>query len=72
MDVMSIATLSTHMAESNLMRDINVGLMRNAMDHAEQTAQMMADMLSTAAFMQGGVMPPVGFDGTGAMLDIMV
>ena len=66
MDTMGIARLSTQMAESNLMREISVGLMRNAMDHAEQTAEMMADMLQSAN------VPPVGFDGTGMLLDIMV
>ena len=66
MDVMGIARLSTQMAESNLMREISIGVMRNAMEHAEQTAEMMADMLQTAN------VPPVGFDGTGMLLDIMV
>ncbi|MCL2573693.1 MAG: YjfB family protein [Defluviitaleaceae bacterium] len=66
MDTMAIATLSTQMAQQNLMQEISIGVMRNAMDHAEQTAEMMADMLQTAS------VPPVGFDGLGAMLDIMV
>ena len=66
MDTMGIARLSTRMADSNLMREISVSVMRNAMEHAEQTAEMMADMLQTTN------VPPVGFDGTGALLDIMV
>ena len=65
MDVMDIARLSTQMAHTNLMRDIGISVMRNAMDHAEQTADMMADM------MQSTNVPPVGFDGLGAMLDVM-
>jgi hypothetical protein len=66
MDVMDIARLSTQIAHTNLMRDINISVMRNAMDHAEQTAEMMADLL------QSTNVPPVGFDGMGMMLDIMV
>jgi len=66
MDVMGIARLSTQMAESNLMREVNIGLMRNAMDQVELQAEMMTDLLQSVN------MPPVGFDGTGMMLDIMV
>ena len=66
MDVMDIARLSTQMAHTNLMRDIGISVMRNAMDHAEQTAELMADL------MQSANVPPVGFDGTGMLLDIMV
>ena len=65
MDNMSIARLSTQMAGSNLMREVGISVMRNAMDHAEQTADMMADML------QSTNVPPVGFDGTGMLLDVL-
>ena len=65
MDVMGIARLSTQMAESNLMREVGISVMRNAMDHVEQTGELMAQMMQTAA------VPPVGFDGTGILLDIM-
>ena len=66
MDVMDIARLSTQMAHTNVMRDINISVMRNVMDHAEQTAELMTDL------MQSTNVPPVGFDGLGAMLDVMV
>jgi len=66
MDVMSIARLSTAMEHSNVMREVGVSVLRNAMDHVEQTGEMMAQMLQSA------VVPPAGFDGTGALLDIMV
>ena len=66
MDVMGIARLSMQMSESNLMREVNVSLMRNAMDHVEQTGEMMAQLMQTMS------VPPVGFDGTGMTLDVMV
>ena len=65
MDVMDIARLSTQMSQANLMQEVGISVMRNAMDHAEQTAELMADMLGCAV-------PPVGFDGKGALLDILV
>ena len=66
MDTMGIARLSTQMADSNLMREVGVSVLRNAMDHVEQTGEIMAEML------QSTTVPPVGFDGTGALLDVMV
>ena len=66
MNTMCIARLSTSMAQSNFMREVSISVMRNAMEHAEQTGEMMAEVLQTA------VVPPVGFDGTGMLLDIMV
>ncbi|MCL2855444.1 MAG: YjfB family protein [Defluviitaleaceae bacterium] len=66
MDVMSIATLSMNMAQRDIMQEVNIAVMRNAMDHAEQTAQFMADMLAAAP------VPPAGFDGIGGNLDILI
>ena len=65
MDVMDIARLSTQMSQANLMQEIGVRVMRNAMDHAEQTGELLAEVLDTAV-------PPAGFDGKGLLLDVMV
>ncbi|MCL2575316.1 MAG: YjfB family protein [Defluviitaleaceae bacterium] len=68
MDTMAIATLSMNMAQSNILQEVNVALMRNAMDHAEQTGEMVAGLLAAIP----AAVPPVGFDGLGANIDIMI
>ncbi|MDR2166879.1 MAG: YjfB family protein [Clostridiales bacterium] len=68
MDVMGIATLSMHMAQQNIMQEVNVSLMRNAMDHMEQTGQMLAQMMQSIP----SPVPPAGFDGVGGVLDVMM
>jgi len=65
MDVMSIARLSTHMAESNLMREVGIRVMSNAMEQAELQAEMMATLMQSVNAV------PVGFDGIGIQLDVM-
>ncbi|MCL2621040.1 MAG: YjfB family protein [Defluviitaleaceae bacterium] len=66
MDVMGIANLSMSMANQNVMQEVGIAVLRNAMDHAEQTGEFMADMLVASA------VPPVGFDGLGINIDIMM
>ena len=66
MDVMDIANLSMSMAQRDVMQEVGISVMRNALDHAELTAELVADVMATAP------VPPVGFDGLGANLDIMM
>jgi hypothetical protein len=66
MDVMGIATLSMNMARQNIMQEVNISLMRNAMDNMEQTGQMMAQMLDSVP------VPPAGFDGIGGLIDVVM
>jgi len=66
MDTMGIARMSMNMAEVNIMREVNFALMRNAIDHQEQTGELVADL------MQSLPAPPVGFDGLGVNIDIYI
>jgi len=68
MDTMQIASLSMNMAQTNIMRDVNFALMRGAMDHAEQTGELIAELMQAMPLPT----PPVGFDGLGANLDIFI
>ncbi|MDR2182659.1 MAG: YjfB family protein [Clostridiales bacterium] len=65
MDVMGIARLSTQMAQANLMNEISIRVLDNAMEQMRLQSEMMADLLQSVN------MAPVGFDGTGMMLDVM-
>ena len=64
MDVMGIANLSMSMSQRNVMEEVGIAVMRNALDHAEVSAQLMTDLMATAP------VPPAGFDGLGVNLDI--
>jgi len=66
MDVMGIANLSMSMANQNVMQEVGIAVLRNAMDHAEQMGEFMADVLDMP------ISPPVGFDGLGINIDIMM
>jgi hypothetical protein len=67
MDVNSIAKLATHMSKTNLLQDINIRLLKNAMEHTEKTAAMMTDM---AQIVNNNA--PAGLDGLGTLLDIKI
>ena len=62
MDIMDIATLSRNMAQDNIMREVNLSLMRNMFEQTEQTGEIVTDLIHSIP------MP----DGTGAMLDILI
>ena len=47
MDVMSIAALSMHMSKANLMNDISIKVMDNALEHAQDTGMQIADLMAT-------------------------
>ncbi|MCL2235669.1 MAG: YjfB family protein [Defluviitaleaceae bacterium] len=64
MDVMGIANLSMSMAQRNVMEEVGIAVMRNALDQAEQSAQLTTDLMAQVPA------PPVGFDGLGVNLDI--
>jgi len=68
MEATAIVALATSMSQQNLMQEINMRLMRNAMDHVEQTGELAADLLAAIPL----PVPPVGFDGLGANLDIFI
>jgi len=68
MEATAIAALATSMSQQNLMEEVNVRLMRNAMEHVEQTGELVADLLAAIPL----PVPPVGFDGLGASLDIQI
>ncbi|MCL2349855.1 MAG: YjfB family protein [Defluviitaleaceae bacterium] len=68
MDIMGAARLSTAMAEQNVMREVNMSLMRMSMDHAEQTGELVADLMQSMPL----PVPPVGFDGIGMHVDIFI
>ena len=64
MDVMSIARLSTQMANVNLMNEVNVRLLDRAL---EQAGSQVEDLMQTL----DGV-PAVNLDGIGSMIDIRI
>jgi len=66
MDIMGIARLSMNMSEVNVMREVNMALMRNALDHAEQTGEMLSGLMADLPT------PPVGFDGLGIHIDMYI
>ncbi|MCL2753937.1 MAG: YjfB family protein [Defluviitaleaceae bacterium] len=68
MEATAIAALATSMSQQNLMQEVNVKLMRNAMEHAEATGQLAQDLLSAIPL----PVPPVGFDGVGANIDVYI
>ncbi|MCL2168420.1 MAG: hypothetical protein FWB74_00170 [Defluviitaleaceae bacterium] len=62
MDIANMSMLSRYASEGPVMREINLSLMRNALDATELQGEMIAELL--------GAIPPVGFDGLGANLDV--
>ena len=65
---MQIASLSMSMSQTNVLRDVNFALMRNAMDHMEQTGDLVSQLMQSMPL----DVPPVGFDGMGANLDVFI
>jgi len=86
MSITNMATFSRNMAEDNIMREVNLSMMRNALDDAQIQGAMIAQMLDSVpapaapapAYYGGGTptyfadlpAPPVGFDGLGVNLDV--
>lgn len=48
MDVMDIASLSMNMSQSNVLRDVNLALMSDVLDQAEQNGMALTKMMEAS------------------------
>lgn len=48
MDVMDIAGLSMNMAQSNVIRDVNLALMSDVLDQAKQNSMALTKMMESS------------------------
>lgn len=48
MDVMDIASLSMNMSQSNVLRDVNLALMSDVLDQAEQNSMALTKMMEAS------------------------
>ena len=48
MDVMDIAGLSMSMSQSNVLRDVNLALMNDVLDQAEQNSMALTKMMEAS------------------------
>ena len=48
MDVMDIASLSMNMSQANVLRDVNLALMSDVLDQAEQNGMALTKMMEAS------------------------